>query len=307
MNKLELLKTAVTSRAGRQLLHLKKHAPVLLFAAGVVGVTTTVVLACKATMKLEPILTGLEEDLENLENGAGYVEVGGQRMDDRKAKALLYTKAAINVGRLYAPSVVLGALSITALTGSHVILTQRNTALVAVAATTQRALDKYRQRVREQLGEEQDQKFLYGEVEKEVVEETGEGLVTRTIKTVDQKDLHLYDKFFDELNPNYERGAGAAERNAFFIRCAQNWANDKLRIQGHLFLNDVYGMLGLPLTEAGQVMGWINTKEKDSFVDFGIFDHRNEGARRFLNGYEDAVRLHFNVDGPIMSLIGKKR
>lgn len=304
---LQVLKAAVTSRTAMHILKLKKHAPVILFAAGVTGVVGTVVLACRATMKLEAVLDGLQEDLDHIDQGTGQLQIGGQEIEPARAKTLLYAKASYNIGKLYAPAVVLGAASIAALTGSHVILTQRNTALMAVAAATQRALDKYRSNVRAELGEDQDKRFLYGETEREIVEETAEGPITKTVKEPNGAELRLYDKFFDELNENYVRGIDGAEKNVYFIRCAQNWANDKLKANGHLFLNDVYGMLGIPLTQAGQQVGWVMGEGRQNFVDFGIFDHRNAAARRFINGYEPAVRLHFNVDGVILDLIGKKR
>jgi hypothetical protein len=304
MSRFTALKALVTSKAGLTLLHGKKHAPVILFTAGVVGMVTTVVLASRATMKLDTVLDALEEDLAVLEEGRGKVIVGNREIEESQAKVLLYTKATINIARLYAPAIGVGVLSIAALTGSHFILTQRNTALMAAYGILQKGFDKYRNRVREELGEEQDQKFLYGAEERAIVEETEEGPVVKMIKEASQGDLHLYDKFFDELNDNFDR---RAERNAFFLRNAQNWSNDKLKAQGYLYLNDVYGFLGIPITQAGQVVGWVIKDGNQNFVDFGIFDHRNPSARRFLNGYEDAVRLQFNVDGVVLDQIGKKR
>ena len=46
------IKNVVTSKVGRQLLVAQKHSPAVLFAAGVVGVVGTVVLASRATLKL---------------------------------------------------------------------------------------------------------------------------------------------------------------------------------------------------------------------------------------------------------------
>ena len=91
-----------------------------------------------------------------------------------------------------------------------------------------------------------------------------------------------------------------------FLRAQQQYANDKLIAQGHLFLNEVYDMLGLPRTKAGAIVGWVyddNNAVGDNFVDFGIYDVHRETARDFVNGYERSILLDFNVDGVIYDLI----
>ena len=112
-----------------------------------------------------------------------------------------------------------------------------------------------------------------------------------------------YAKFFDVGNDNWQKDA---EHNLWYLKQQQNWANDKLRSQGYLFLNDVYDLLGIPRTKAGQIVGWLYRPEdpsRDSYVDFGIYDYTKEVNRDFVNGYERTILLDFNVDGPIYDLI----
>lgn len=106
-----------------------------------------------------------------------------------------------------------------------------------------------------------------------------------------------YARFFDEACPNW---VPDAEANLMFLKCQQNHANDLLKVRGHVLLNDVYDMLGLPRTKAGAVVGWIFDKENsegDNFIDFGIF---NENNRDFINGWKRSILLDFNVDGNIL-------
>ena len=112
-----------------------------------------------------------------------------------------------------------------------------------------------------------------------------------------------YAKIFDEYNPNWEK---SPEHNLFFLKSVQNFMNDKLRANGHVFLNEVYKELGFEDTKAGQVVGWIYDPENpngDNYIDFGIYDPKDEKARDFVNGYERVILLDFNVDGPILDLI----
>jgi hypothetical protein len=78
--------------------------------------------------------------------------------------------------------------------------------------------------------------------------------------------------------------------NELFVRQVQNYANDLVRIRGHLFLNEVLDELGLPRTREGQVVGW----RKDSMVRFIPDEFPKDGT---------AITLDFNVDGNILDAI----
>ena len=89
----------------------------------------------------------------------------------------------------------------------------------------------------------------------------------------------------------------------------QAYCNELLKARGFLFLNDVYEILDIPKTKAGQIVGWLYNKDGntptngDGYVDFGIYDPNYEASRRFVNGCEYNILLDFNVDGPILEYI----
>ena len=83
----------------------------------------------------------------------------------------------------------------------------------------------------------------------------------------------------------------------------QTFFNDLLLSRGHLFLNEVYDQIGIDRTKAGQVVGWVVSKDGDNFVDFGLFDGSTQEKRMFVNGHENSVLLDFNVDGVIYDKI----
>ena len=88
-----------------------------------------------------------------------------------------------------------------------------------------------------------------------------------------------------------------------FLRTEQQYANDRLRAVGHLFLNEVYDRLDIPKTKAGQIVGWVydpKNPKGDNFVDFGMCEmlrQTDDGER------EPVILLDFNVDGNILDLI----
>ena len=145
------------------------------------------------------------------------------------------------------------------------------------------------------------------EIEETIIDENGkEKTVKKTIEVVDSDQLSKYSpyaKFFDETSLGWERDA---DYNLMFLRRQQDYANEKLKSRGHLFLNEVYDMLGIARTKAGNVVGWIYDEKNpigDNYVDFGIYDLYDDKKRRFVNGYEKSILLDFNVDGDILDLI----
>ena len=300
--------TRTLNRVG---LKLKKHSPEILVVTGVVGTVASAVMACKATTKIDEVLA---ETKDNIDKTKDYVEKKGfsekyTEEDYKKDLTIFYAKGGLELVKLYAPSVALGALSITAILSGHNVLRKRNVALAAAYATVEKGFKEYRGRVVERFGEELDRELKYNIKAKEaeettVDEKTGEEKVTKkTVNVADPNNYSTYARFFDDGCTGWTKDP---EYNLMFLKNQQRYANDLLKSRGHLFLNEVYDMLGIPRTKAGQVVGWIYDEEYpngDNFVDFGIYDLYNEKARDFVNGYERTILLDFNVDGDIMNLI----
>mgnify|MGYP001085610848 CR=1 FL=1 len=114
-------------------------------------------------------------------------------------------------------------------------------------------------------------------------------------------DYGPYAKVFDDTHSDWKQDP---EMNIFYLRARQAQANDMLKSQGHLFLNEVYDMLGFKRTKAGAVVGWIYDDKKpygDNFVDFGMTEVRRHDAGS--DEYKRAFILDFNVVGDITSKI----
>jgi hypothetical protein len=296
------LPVSLTSSIGRKILVLKKDSPHIFFVVGVIGAVTSTVLACRATLKLSETLDGIHNELKNIE-GVKESLAHSQDLTElevytdtqyKKDVTYVYAKAGIDITRLYAPAVIVGIGSISLLTGSHIQLTRRNTALMAAYAAVQRAYDDYRERVREQLGDERELDIYHAAKTEVVQNELGK---KEEAKSVDPNKWSPYAKMFDEYNRNWEKDS---ELNRLFIQCQQNYANNLLQVRGHIFLNEVYDMLGVDRSKAGAVVGWVVGEDGDNFIDFGIYEAWNS---RFVNGFERSIVLDFNVDGVIYDKI----
>jgi hypothetical protein len=286
----------ITNLLGKQILSVRKHSPVILFGAGVVGIVTTVVLASRATLKLEEVLEDAQSNLELTHKAKPVV---GEYTDEERAhdRILIYVQTSVKIARLYGPAIVVGAASIAALTGSHVILTRRNGALMAAYAVLDKGFKEYRRRVVEKYGTEADKNFRYGGAEREVVIEGKDG--EKKVKIAHDMipgNPSIYARCFDQTCSNWSR---EPMRNQFTVQCQQNYANDLLHARGYVFLNEVYEMLGIPKTKEGQIVGWLRDGEGDGYIDFGVFKGDEFMALRFVQGDEGAIWLDFNVDGPI--------
>lgn len=298
---LKSIKNVVSSKAGRQILQAQKQSPHILFGVGVVGMIGTTVLAARATLRLEETLDEVQDKLALADEVAKEHSDKYSEADKQQDKAILYARGAYSVGKLYAPAVVLGVFSVSCLAGSHNIMTKRNAGLAAAYAAVEKGFSEYRERVVSELGIEKDQEFRTGgKVEK--VEQEGEDGKKKTVEVirVDASSPSMYARFFDETNKHWEPRAAS---NKLYIQCQQNWANDMLVSRGHLFLNEVYDMLGMERTKAGAVVGWVLNEGGDNYVDFGVFNGNRPAARDFVNGNEDSILLDFNVDGVIYDKI----
>lgn len=308
MNELMNNATRTLNRVGFK---LKKHSPEILIAAGVVGTVTSAVMACKATTKLNDILEESKDAIEQIHYATENPEELPKEYteeDGKKDLAIVYTQTAVKVIKLYGPAVALGALSITAILTSNNILRKRNIALAAAYTAVDKSFKEYRGRVVERFGKELDHELRYNikakEIEETVTNEDGTESVTK--KTVNVSGLDAYSdyaKFFDESCAGWSKDP---EKNLFFLRRQQDYANEVLKAKGYLFLNDVYEMIGIQRTKAGQCVGWIYDEKNpigDNCVDFGIYDTYKEGCRNFVNGYERSILLDFNVDGNILDMI----
>lgn len=300
----------VTRTFHKGLFQIKKHSPEILLTTGLVGVVATTVVACKATTKASAILEETKSRIDTIHEVANNPEMAEDYTaeDYKKDLAIVYTQTALEYGKLYGPSIALGLASIGCILASHSIIHKRNVALSAAFTSVSTSFKEYSDRVIERFGKELDHELRYNikakEIEETVVNEDGtEATIKKTVNAADPNVYSEYARFFDEYCSGWTKDP---ERNLYFLKQQQNWANERLKARGYLFLNEVYDMLGIPRTKAGQVVGWVYDEENgcgDNFVDFGIYDLYNEKARNFVNGLERSILLDFNVDGVIWELL----
>ena len=275
----------VTRLAGRAGLVLSKHAPTILTAAGTAGFIGTTIIASKATLKVEETIS---EEAALLVKVHEAHEAG--KLDDKDAlhdKVILYTRMTTKLAKLYAPALILGAASIVSLATGHGIMLKRNASLAAAYAAVDQAFKTYKKKVESKFGKEAVLDALVSTPQEDL---TKDEMTLEAVTAVD--GVSPYGVIFDEDNVNWSADEDLAKLH---LDCQQQYANDILQTRGHIFLNEVYKMLGFPHTPAGAVTGWVKG-QGDDFVDFNIFDGMFEGEDK--NGRTVTKwALDFNVDG----------
>lgn len=294
---------------------LKKRKPEILVCSGAVGVVASVVLACKATTKASALVKEYKDNVEAINECKANADIieGGKYSEEEAKKELMIVRiqTGAKFAKLYGPALIIGSLSLGAMIASNNILRKRNIALGAAYATVDKSYKEYRNRVIERFGKNVDRELKHN-IKTETVEETvtdpktgKEKKVTKTVEVFKGGEPSEFAKFYDIGCKGWSKDP---ETNQFFLRAQQTYANDLLLSRGYLFLNEVYDMLGLPITKAGQVVGWVYDDKNpdhmgDNYVDFGIYDLYSDNCRDFVNGRESTILLDFNVDGNIWDLM----
>lgn len=310
---------AVTKAAGGSSLFLKVHAPEILVGSGVAGFALTIVGACKATNKARDILDTKDECInendECLASGAlteAEHDANLQLIQRNTRRELIKTYTPVATGALV--SVIL------VLSGYRMI----NGRLVKTAAAYKILEDgfgRYRENVRDEFGEETDWRMLNTVRPERLEAANAEREANREIEADKKRKKknhekrrtsheEIYSQIFDQYSDRWRR-SWTPDQVFGYLRQKQREANDMLRIRKHIFLNEVYDLLGLDRTETGAVVGWILTKNNpDTFVDFGL-DGMPEGKLREILASERnediQIKLHFNPDGLIYNMIDKMR
>lgn len=278
----------------------QKHSPEILLLTGVVGVIGAAVLACVETTKAVPIVNEAKKKVEEIQSADREDD-----FDESKAIKKTYTGAGLRIVQTYAPSVVIGAVSITAILASHGIMKQRNVALAAAYAAVDQSFKAYQKRVAERFGEDVEQEIRYN-IKKEKFEETitdakgKEKKVKKETEVAGDDSTLLYARIFKNGNDNWTRNE---DYNRLFLVREEEYANSLLVRTGHLFLNDVYKRLGIDEVPEGQIVGWRYDMEHptgDNMVSFNIRASEQVDGK---GGFDPVFLLDFNVDGPIWDLL----
>lgn len=322
---MKLLDTAVTSLStvvGHTKAWTKMNSPEIMLFAGIGAGIGALVMTQRATLKVDSVKKARDEKKEKIvvtsleydENPEDFEE---PYTKDQAAQdlILLNRKTAVEYVKLYAGPVILEAVSIGLILGSHHIMKQRQAALAASCAAIAKAYQTYRQNVINKYGEEVDQEMLYGSEKKTIKKnetdpETGEKKkVTEEQEIIRNFGGSPYARLFTKENST--EWFNDNPQNEFMLAQREKEADTRLKCEGILTLNDVYRMIGLKPTDIGLTHGWRYRSQKDP--DYGKFDNNVTFLTKWVmvpneetGEDERTLLIDFNCDGCIYGEVSQK-
>lgn len=318
---------AVTRAMGKLWLRTKKSSPEICVVSGIVcGGAALVMVGVRTWKKKDDLQKDISLVKDRMDTIKGAKENNNQELVKSERKELVKQGGTLakDLVKTYWIPALLGVGSAGLIWGGRTMLRRELSAVTSAYALLMESYKQYRQRVIDDVGIEKDQEYMHGiKMVDAVDEKTGE--VTRRAIVDKSKSISPYSVWWCEGEFDDETGEwiwrnGMWRDNALMnestLRCVQNAANDLLRANGFIFLNQVREMLGLPPTREGQIVGW-TLCGGDGFIDFGVFPSKQHPLekiapvnRLFLDNKTCNALLDFNVDGPILgaldAIYGKK-
>lgn len=315
------IRNAAGPRINMAALKVQHYSPELMVGSGILSGILAAILLARAYKRqdetLGETLNQIRDEKEQIaENNEVYSGLRPEDQEDliyitKRQEFIrlrhLYLQGTGDFFKLYGPPIALGLFSISMVVGSHGIMKNRNKALFAAMTVIQRGFAAYRERVRDELGEDADRRFYYdltkrNTVTVEVDPETGKKKKIKGEENVIGEDLtpKMYQRLFDSTNPNW---GNSVRSDHFWLGTVQQMIKERLDRRGYVLLNDAYKALGFPETPEGAVVGWSLAKVQaegvgDDYIDFGICEPWNDNRR------DGAILLDFNVNGSVYEWIG---
>ena len=206
-------------------LKISKHSPEILTGVGIAGMIGTTIMAVRATPKASKL-----------------IEEKKQELQEEKLHPVEVVKAT---WKCYIPAAVTGVASVACLIGACSINARRNAAIITAYNLSKTALEEYKEKVVETLGEEKE-KTIQEKIAKDKVD-NNPAKSHEIIPTENGEEL-CYDGVFGRWFKS--------DRNS--IERAINEINRKIATSVGMYasLNEFYEELGLPPTDIGDKLGW---------------------------------------------------
>lgn len=220
--------------------HFAKHGHTYLAVAGAAGTVGTIALTVKATRQMDELSAKYKETEETIlthQEGHEPAEVDA----DLKQNKVAYVVGSI---KIVAPVVALGLASLGCFALSWGISSRRFKVLASAYSLLKLEYDKYREVVREDVGEEKEREY-YTTTQERVVQEL------ETVQKVDKFNLHGF-----WLEESEEFARDDASYNGSLVADARRTCDDILGRDGTLLLNQVRDAFRAPRVKDGNSMGW---------------------------------------------------
>lgn len=238
---------------------VKKNGSTILTCVGAAGVVATTVSAVKATPKALKLIEETEKE---------------------KGDGLSKWETIQIAAPTYIPTVLLGIGTITCIFGAHMINQRTQAALTSAYVLLDQTHKEYKKKVEE----------IYRE---DAAENVQTGLTKERYEEADVNEEDELPLFYDEFSKRYFIAS-----NETILR-AEYEINKLLNTNGAVSLNDYYEMVGLPIVEYGEYLGWSSAQMYEQFWDDWLYFHHtkvemDDGMECYIIDYTEPFANHLD-------------
>lgn len=264
-------------RFGRQVwVAVQPKLPIVAVVGGSVAVAGGTFLACKATLEVDTILAEHKATMDHLKEASSVLASAGNIAYDSGAKkrdtVRVYAATAGKIAKLYAPAAALTVAGFASIFAGFGMIRAWHAAAVETVAAIDQKFGKYRSRVIDKYGKEEDTALYNGEptttTQKIKTTDSEGNTQEREVDTVSLDDI-TEDDFtwvFDWHSPKWDDGWLYNDRHITEI---QTWYTKQLRAPGafdHVFLNTIGKEFGKPENGIGHFYGWTDKPGANVFL-----------------------------------------
>ena len=239
---------------------LDKNSPQILMGVGIAGMITTTVLAVKATPKALQLIEEKKRELETDE--------------------LSVVDTVKTTWKCYAPAVATGTLSTICLIGSNSVSTRRTAAIATAYKISETALEEYRAKVVETIGEKKEQ-IIKDKVAEEQIKKNP---ISKNEVIITEKGNTLC---YDAWSGRYFKS------DIEKIKKVQNDMNYRLINDMYVSLNEFYSALGLHHVDMGYELGWNLDRDGKLELDYSA-NIGEDGTPCIVISYNVAPQYDFS-------------
>lgn len=288
-----------------------QHSPEILLGTSIAAGVGATVTGCIATKKMEAINAKHREILDTFHRGTN--DEDKETPEYKRTITKEYGRYWFDIAKTWAPCVGLTLLSGTCALGSFKIVNKRLIAAETAFTGIAKAFEQYRDNVIEDQGLEKDEYYANNGALKKKQELIAKGKYKQkelpasedpNFKVKRTDEIFIYDYNEDTVEWTYYSHHPFYNYNR--MSELLTILNYELKMNGIVFLDDVYKRLGLDIgtllaeRAEGRTYGWVLDKytedgmPNDEIISFGILEKNDTQHRLFRSGQITDVTLEFN-------------
>ena len=260
----------------------RKHGGDMLIYGGLGLLGLSIVSTGIGTVKTVEAVSDYKEEVSKID------EMKVKEEEKAPLKNAAFGRCAWRVFKAYAPAVTFAVTGTTFVCCGRNVWQKKYAGVSALSALYSETLEKYRERWREEVGEEKEREVFENVQTSTVTETNAKGKEKTTEVKTPAGSGHPLEFIFDERNLKYRKYAG---NNYYALMSARKQANNILNARGWIVLAEVLTLIGMPVPGYANYIGWVKDPMNREKIRFGM-----EADDELRYSSNQIILLKFNCD-----------